>query len=223
MAALQRLSSARCFLIFSTFFFFGANNNAWLTVFGRVSRDSLFGFVGTVRRIIMEFAHRGSLSGVLDKEAKVSPPRGFRDEARIASVAHGVLSGLLYMHRRNVVHRDIKSDNVLIASDGTIKLADFGISRRITDADARMGTMIGTPHYLAPEVVLAENEGGYTSKVDVWSLGIVCLGNFQSFLFSFIFFFEFSFSNVVFYMEYNFYIICYHIYIVLIVIVSIFF
>ena len=81
--------------------------------------------------------------GVLDKEAKVAPPRGFRDESRIASVCHGVLSGLLYMHRRHVVHRDIKSDNVLIARDGTIKLADFGISRRITDADARMGTMIG--------------------------------------------------------------------------------
>jgi tetratricopeptide (TPR) repeat protein len=118
---------------------------------------------------------RGSLSGVLDKEAKTDPPRGFRDESRIAAVAMGVLSGLLYMHRRNVVHRDIKSDNVLIGRDGMIKLADFGISRRITDADSRMGTMIGTPHYLAPEVVLAENEGGYTSKVDVWSLGVVCL------------------------------------------------
>jgi tetratricopeptide (TPR) repeat protein len=118
---------------------------------------------------------RGSLSGVLDKEAKTEPPRGFRDESRIAAVAMGVLSGLLYMHRRNVVHRDIKSDNVLIGRDGMIKLADFGISRRITDADSRMGTMIGTPHYLAPEVVLAENEGGYTSKVDVWSLGVVCL------------------------------------------------
>ena len=66
------------------------------------------------------------------------------------------------MHRRNVVHRDIKSDNVLLGNDGMTKLADFGISRRITDADSKMGTMIGTPHYLAPEVVLAEGEGGYT-------------------------------------------------------------
>ena len=66
----------------------------------------------------------------------------------------------------------------MLGVDGMVKLADFGISRRITDADSRMGTMIGTPHYLAPEVVLAENEGGYTSKVDVWSLGIVCLVRF---------------------------------------------
>mmetsp|Transcript_7001 Transcript_7001/g.12252 ORF Transcript_7001/g.12252 Transcript_7001/m.12252 type:complete len:832 (-) Transcript_7001:26-2521(-) len=125
--------------------------------------------------IVMEFCGKGSLSSVLDSEAKTDPPRGFRDESRIASVACGVLSGLLYMHRRNVVHRDIKSDNVLLGNDGMTKLADFGISRRITDADSKMGTMIGTPHYLAPEVVLAEGEGGYTSKVDVWSLGVVCL------------------------------------------------
>jgi serine/threonine protein kinase len=131
--------------------------------------------VTATRATIQGNCSRGSLSGVLDKEAKIEPPRGFRDESRIAAVAMGALSGLLYMHRRNVVHRDVKSDNVLIQRDGVIKLADFGISRRITGAEERMGTMIGTPHYLAPEVVLAENEGGYTSKVDVWSLGVICL------------------------------------------------
>ena len=117
--------------------------------------------------ISMEFAHLGSLSHVLDKAAKKNPPRGFRHEHQIASVIVGTLRGLLYMHQRAIVHRDIKSDNILLDKSGVVKIADFGIARRLQEKEAKMNTMIGTPHYLAPEVVLAEGEGGYTSKVSL--------------------------------------------------------
>jgi len=125
--------------------------------------------------ISMEFCSLGSLSQVLDRLAKKNPPRGLRHEYQIGSVTLGVLRGLVYMHDRSIVHRDIKSDNILLTKGGLIKIADFGISRRLEEDNSRMHTMIGTPHYLAPEVVLAEGEGGYTSKVDIWALGMIIL------------------------------------------------
>lgn len=81
------------------------------------------------------------------------------------------------MHGRSVVHRDIKPANILADYDGVVKLADFGISRHNKAEAERMQTMVGTPNYLAPEIVSAGQDGkyGYDAKVDVWSLGVCCI------------------------------------------------
>ena len=76
------------------------------------------------------------------------------------------------MHQRLFTHRDIKPGNVLLTGTGRIKLADFGISAQ---GRSRMQTMIGTPCFLAPEIVSGDEEKGYTSKVDVWAVGITII------------------------------------------------
>jgi len=98
---------------------------------------------------------------------------GTLPELFIAPISKSVLSGLVYLHEKKVVHRDIKPGNLLLAHDGSIKLADFGISSQLTGDRTRMQTMIGTPYFLAPEVV-SQGEG-YSAKIDVWALGISCL------------------------------------------------
>jgi serine/threonine protein kinase len=120
--------------------------------------------------IVMEYAGRGSISTILDR----TKPRGFKSEAHIAAVAHGIALGLAYLHKQKIVHRDIKPGNVLVTDKGEIKLADFGISRQM-ERGQQAQTMVGTPQFLAPEIVMASGGGGadgYGSKVDVWSAGM---------------------------------------------------
>jgi len=77
---------------------------------------------------------------------------------------------LNYLHSQNRIHRDIKSDNVLIHSNGTIKLADFGFAAQLTQSRNNRVTVVGTPYWMAPELIRGQP---YDSKVDVWSLGIM--------------------------------------------------
>ena len=111
--------------------------------------------------VVMEFCEAGS---TLDVMRKVG--RGF-DEPCVAAICRGILRGLEYMHSvKKVIHRDIKAANVLLASDGTVKLADLGIVAQLQHTMSKRGTMIGTPHWMAPESLAVQpGAAGYDNKV----------------------------------------------------------
>ena len=112
--------------------------------------------------IALELCVLGDLAKVLCSR-KVSLPT-----ADVASVAHGLLRALQYVHGKRVLHRDIKPANVLIAADGTVKLTDFGVSRRLASTHMLASTSVGSPCYMAPEL---HEETEYGSAADIWSLG----------------------------------------------------
>ncbi|CAH3111039.1 unnamed protein product [Porites lobata] len=114
--------------------------------------------------LVMEYCV-GSASDILEVHKK--PLR----EVEIAAICHDALQGLRYLHRNGRIHRDVKAGNVLLTEDGTVKLADFGSAALLAPANS----FVGTPYWMAPEVILAMDEGQYDGKVDVWSLGITCV------------------------------------------------
>lgn len=107
----------------------------------------------------------GSASDILEVHKK---PLG---EDEIASICEDALNGLGYLHSNNRIHRDVKAGNILLTDNGTVKLADFGSASFVSPANS----FVGTPYWMAPEVILAMDEGQYDGKVDVWSLGITCI------------------------------------------------
>lgn len=92
-------------------------------------------------------------------------------EEEISAICAGCLAGLSYLHLQSRIHRDIKAGNILLTDAGFIKLADFGSASIASPANS----FVGTPYWMAPEVILAMDEGQYDGKVDVWSLGITCI------------------------------------------------
>eukprot|EP01121_Diplochlamys_sp_Union-15-3_P010688 TRINITY_DN3021_c0_g1_i1.p1 TRINITY_DN3021_c0_g1~~TRINITY_DN3021_c0_g1_i1.p1 ORF type:complete len:615 (-),score=98.53 TRINITY_DN3021_c0_g1_i1:73-1917(-) len=113
----------------------------------------------------MEFMDRGSLADILLEGI-------IMNEKQIAYVCKEVLKALDYMHSRDRIHRDIKSDNVLLHSDGSVKIADFGYSAELTPDQQKRTTVVGTPYWMAPELIIGEE---YDAKVDIWSLGIMAM------------------------------------------------
>uniref|UniRef100_A0A8C4QTE5 non-specific serine/threonine protein kinase n=1 Tax=Eptatretus burgeri TaxID=7764 RepID=A0A8C4QTE5_EPTBU len=114
--------------------------------------------------LVMEYC-LGSASDLLEVHKKPL------QEVEIAAITHGALLGLAYLHQHNMIHRDIKAGNVLLTESGQVKLADFGSASILSPANS----FVGTPYWMAPEVILAMDEGQYDGKVDVWSLGITCI------------------------------------------------
>eukprot|EP01063_Lacrimia_lanifica_P034555 TRINITY_DN6415_c0_g1_i1.p1 TRINITY_DN6415_c0_g1~~TRINITY_DN6415_c0_g1_i1.p1 ORF type:complete len:790 (+),score=192.78 TRINITY_DN6415_c0_g1_i1:108-2477(+) len=115
--------------------------------------------------VSMEFVDGGKLADIIGAQ---HPP--FND-ADVAYVAQGLCSALAYLHERQVLHRDIKSDNVLLNRRGQVKLADFGMGADIASKKYRE-TVVGTPYWMAPEVIKGSP---YDDRADVWSIGIVCI------------------------------------------------
>lgn len=115
--------------------------------------------------IAMELMDAGCLTEILGQDIDFK-------EKYIAYVCRNILEALSYLHRNNKLHRDIKSDNVLINSKGEIKLGDFGFAIGLTKEQDRRKSVVGTPFWMAPELIRGAE---YNGSVDIWSLGITCL------------------------------------------------
>merc|ERR1712000_593793 len=94
-------------------------------------------------------------------------------EEHIAAITHEVLSGLEHLHQKGIIHRDIKSDNVMVAKNGRLKLTDFGYGAQLTQEQARRQTVVGTPYWMAPEVI--QDDCQYDESADIWSTGVMCI------------------------------------------------
>ena len=118
--------------------------------------------------IAMDFCSGGSLQDIYNVTGPLA-------EKQIAYVCGETLKGLDYLHKKNLLHRDIKGANILLTHMGDVKLGDFGISAQITASIAKRKSFIGTPYWMAPEVAAVERTGGYDQKCDVWAVGITAI------------------------------------------------
>eukprot|EP01080_Neovahlkampfia_damariscottae_P000999 gene999-9905_t len=112
--------------------------------------------------IVTEYAHGGDLFSYLLKKKRLN-------ETEAKRIVYQIICGLEYIHSKGYIHRDIKTENILLDNEGNIKICDFGFSKKLSSLN-RTNTCVGTLDYLAPEILL---KGGYDKMVDIWSLGVL--------------------------------------------------
>eukprot|EP00924_Labyrinthula_sp_SR-Ha-C_P012695 augustus_masked-scaffold_67-processed-gene-0.20-mRNA-1 protein AED:0.07 eAED:0.07 QI:0/-1/0/1/-1/1/1/0/449 len=117
--------------------------------------------------IVMDLVRGGSLTDILGEDNPLE-----WTEVHIAYTMNESLKGLDFMHKGHLLHRDIKSDNILVDRDGSVKLADFGFAVSLTQEKPRTKSTVGTPFWMAPEVIQGVE---YDERCDIWSLGITAL------------------------------------------------
>ncbi|KAL0206646.1 hypothetical protein P9112_001953 [Eukaryota sp. TZLM1-RC] len=114
--------------------------------------------------IVMEYLDAGALSNVLSVTGSLI-------EESIAAICYDVLSALSFLHSQHRLHRDLKSDNVMMSSNGTAKLGDFGFCIQLTAEESSRSSTVGTYYWMSPEVITSKN---YDTATDIWSLGVLC-------------------------------------------------
>jgi len=117
--------------------------------------------------VVMEFMGGGSITDILEQFQTIRMA-----EDQMAAVCLGTLQGLACIHLSHKIHRDIKSDNILLSSEGAVKIADFGFAAQLTTRKDKRKTVVGTPYWMAPELIQGNL---YDAKVDIWSLGIMAM------------------------------------------------
>uniref|UniRef100_A0A8C3DBK6 non-specific serine/threonine protein kinase n=1 Tax=Corvus moneduloides TaxID=1196302 RepID=A0A8C3DBK6_CORMO len=120
--------------------------------------------VGDELWVVMEFLEGGALTDIVT-HTRMS-------EEQIAAVCRSVLRALAVLHAQGVIHRDIKSDSILLTHDGRVKLSDFGFCAQVNKEVPRRKSLVGTPYWMAPELI---SRLPYGPEVDIWSLGVMVI------------------------------------------------
>ncbi|XP_024142413.1 myosin-IIIb isoform X1 [Oryzias melastigma] len=124
--------------------------------------------------LVLELCNGGSVTELI----KSLLMRGRRlQEPLISYILYSALLGLQHLHNNRIIHRDVKGNNILLTTNGGVKLVDFGVSAQLTSARLRRNTSVGTPFWMAPEVIACEQQYDYSydARCDVWSLGITAI------------------------------------------------
>ncbi|XP_069791758.1 myosin-IIIb-like isoform X5 [Narcine bancroftii] len=124
--------------------------------------------------LVLELCNGGSVTELVTNLLKHGQ---CMDESLISYILNGALLGLQHLHNNRIIHRDVKGNNILLTIEGGIKLVDFGVSAKLTNARLRRNTSVGTPYWMAPEVIACEQQLDYSydTRCDIWSLGITAI------------------------------------------------
>ena len=143
-----------------------------VAILSKCRHENIVGYYGSCFKngklvIAVEYCGGGSLPEIYQKHGPLP-------EDAIAFTSRETLNGLEYLHRSNVMHRDIKGANLLLTLDGDVKISDFAISAALTTT-LKSKSIIGTPYWMAPEVAAVEKKGGYNFQCDIWAVGITAI------------------------------------------------
>lgn len=125
--------------------------------------------------LVMPLIDHGSCSTIMEKNM----PHGFKDEILLATIMKSILEAIVYLHKHDHIHRDIKAGNILIDKTGNVYLGDLGIATSILEKGSRRKkhTLLGSPCWIAPEIIECslDETKQYDEKVDIWSFGIMAM------------------------------------------------